>query len=215
MNDVDLYNNALIYTIALTDLCDELYQVSEKKRFKAIRNVDDIYTAVGNVETRIRKCGLAYSINISPSALLIMSYITGTNVKSGNPDRNRAKNALLRLSHSLNYQRKTAEGKGAHSVVEGLGDEAASNSNGNGKKSKLGAPETGQKRLSFGVVPKKELVVVQEVEETASTVETVIEEVVENKIEVDVAIEEEKEAEVEAGVETEKVQELETKVELR
>lgn len=54
MNDVDLYNNALIYTIALTDLCDELYQVSEKKRTRAIRDVDDIYTAVGNVETRIR-----------------------------------------------------------------------------------------------------------------------------------------------------------------
>lgn len=115
-------------------------------------------------------CPSSNSASILTNRLYLLS-ITGTNVKSGNPDRNRAKNALLRLSHSLNYQRKIAEGKGAHSIVEGLGDEAASNVNGNGKKSKLGAPETGQKRLSFGVVPKKVLAVVEEVEEAARNIE--------------------------------------------
>lgn len=37
----------------------------------------------------------------------------GTNVKTGNPARNAAKNALTRCSHTLLYQYRIVSGKGA------------------------------------------------------------------------------------------------------
>lgn len=75
-----------------------------------------------------------------------MNEQTGTDVRNGNPMRNKAKNAITRLTHSLTYQARTARGK-----VSGFDFTEAENKKdevGGVKKQKVAGPA--QRTLSFG-----------------------------------------------------------------
>ena len=72
--------------------------------------------------------------------------LAGTSVKTGDPRRNRAKNALLQLAHSINYQLMTADGRSYSSMGE-----SASSANGGseGKRRRPNGLEAGQRTLTF------------------------------------------------------------------
>lgn len=56
--------------------------------------------------------------------------MVGTNIRSGNPERNRAKNALTRLIHSLDYQVKVG------STQVGLEEVSSGEEDGDGEEEK-------------------------------------------------------------------------------
>ncbi|KAI5477740.1 hypothetical protein MNV49_005929 [Pseudohyphozyma bogoriensis] len=80
-----LLHNAMILSLALSDLGEELLLLSPSVREVAQRQLVEVRRAVERADSRIR-----------------------TDVKAGDPARNRAKNAVMRLHHSLKYQHNVA-----------------------------------------------------------------------------------------------------------
>ncbi|KAK4704256.1 hypothetical protein P7C70_g1952, partial [Phenoliferia sp. Uapishka_3] len=81
MDDVALLQNTLLLTVTLTDLSDSLFTGNTQESRKNARLVQAVSLALRHIDTRIR-----------------------TNVKKGNPTRNKAKNIIMRLEHALFYQ---------------------------------------------------------------------------------------------------------------
>ncbi|SGY13514.1 BQ5605_C010g05881 [Microbotryum silenes-dioicae] len=90
VDDTVLYYNAQLLSIALSDVVEGLYDPDPEQR-RAIRElVEQIFTTLNGIENRIR-----------------------TDVRHGNPMRNRAKNALTRVAHALTYAWRAAKGQNA------------------------------------------------------------------------------------------------------
>ncbi|SCV69914.1 BQ2448_1308 [Microbotryum intermedium] len=90
VDDTILYYNAQLLSIALSDVVEGLYDPDTEQR-RTIRDlVEQIFTTLNSIDNRIR-----------------------TDVRHGNPMRNRAKNALTRVAHALTYAWRAAKGQNA------------------------------------------------------------------------------------------------------
>ncbi|SCZ89808.1 BZ3500_MvSof-1268-A1-R1_Chr9g10602 [Microbotryum saponariae] len=115
VDDTVLYYNAQLLSIALSDVVEGLYDPDPEQR-RAIRElVEQIFTTLNGIENRIREYGIvSQRVPITSMLMLVFLLLSpGTDVRHGNPMRNRAKNALTRVAHALTYAWRAAKGQNA------------------------------------------------------------------------------------------------------
>lgn len=131
MDDVVLHHHAMILSLALTDLGLERMPTSAVKLSPPIENVDKLQKTISQIDKAIRT-----SLNLpwlsptsTPGAHVkrLLRFFSlqslGTNVKTGNPARNRAQNAFTRMAHSLTYQTRWARNFVSESIVDDNDDD--------------------------------------------------------------------------------------------